>query len=367
MKCNGFMVAHLLWVVLPRLSLPADQTEVLQSRTELLAYIEAQRKDFGDIEVRFSGSVRDLVPHLRSKPMLATKTDGIWRYRADGKQWLQSQENRGDRPSRQVTLSTADGAEVKVSGELAAKRLNYLMEMAGGGRPGMLFALLTLSDFWWPYLQRSAEVEGTEAIDGHRTIKFTFDARVLPRDGTEPTGPPRIARVWLDTERGGNVLRWEYHEPELGKGPTSRKRYNLVLVGDKWVPESCRDEIFLDPKGKLLATPAIVEEVSIDISTIQFNRGLRDDQLEAELPRGTVLDDQLTGHRSLVGGTPPTRDSRDAKKQLDELAAESQNQARQFRASYADRSTWWVVAVALFASGAIVGGIGLVRRRTKQA
>jgi hypothetical protein len=234
-----------------------------------------------------------------------------------------------------------------------------------GGRPGVLFALLTLADFWWPQLQNSAEVERTENIDGHKCLRFTFDARSHPADASEPIGPPRVGRVWLDLERGGQVVRWEFFEPNRGDTPTARMIYQLSSFGDFWIPESYRSESFFGPDAKLLTKPAVVQEVCIDLSTLSINQGLRDDQVEPELSPGTFVEDLTKGKRYFVGDSPPHRPVADAQKQLDDLAATADAEARRFRARYSRTSLWWWAAAIFFLSGAVVGGIGLVLHRAR--
>jgi hypothetical protein len=345
-------------------SVGTGQESRVRSRADLLALIESERKQFGDIEARFRGSMRDGAPDLRSKPVPTLKCEGLWRYRADGKQWAEFTETVGDAASRNKTVSTSERSETVLAGGRAVIRENQLWEMAMGGKPGMLFALVTLADVWWPFLERSAEVKGLERVDGRQCLSFTFDARPISPDGSGQVGSSRIAHVWLDLERGAHVVRWEYAEPDKGDGPTSRTTYHLARHGEFWVPKSSRKEGYLLPGGKLLKRPAILEEVAIDLSTLKINRGLADEQLAVQLQAGTLVDDQLQGKEYYVGGSPPGRPSVDAKRQLDGFANRAQLQAEGVRASYGKTSAWWWVAIVLCTSGVALGALAFILRRT---
>jgi hypothetical protein len=337
---------------------PLIQDPERASRRDLLALIEAHRASFGDIEVSFKGR------HWLSASATDSLTtcDGLWRYRSDGRQWAEFTESYGGKDLGKQVISTSDESETHSQGSRANIDRNRLYELGGGGRPGMLFALLTLADFWWPHLERSGEIEGTETIDGHKCLRFVFDARSLPYDGSDPVGPPRTARVWVDLERGGQVLRWEYSQPERGKTPTSLAEYHLVKFGAYWVPESSKKEIFLGPGG-LKTKPVAIEEVAIDLSTLKINSGLRDSQVEAAIPPGTFVSDNLKGTKFYQGGSPPKKPLNDARSQLDALASDAESQQRAFRASYDRVSGTWVFCVVLLTASVIIGSVAILLRR----
>jgi hypothetical protein len=130
----------------------------------------------------------------------------------------------------------------------------------------------------------------------------------------------------MDLDRGGHVVRWEYH---LQEGLSARISYRLAEIQGRWLPVSCQRETFQDPKGIVANTPSIVRECRIDPSSVRFDQGLSDAQMDVQFPDGTYVNDMIQSKRYYVGGRPPQIARKTIQKHLEktlELANEQANE-----------------------------------------
>jgi hypothetical protein len=244
------------------------------------------------------------------------------------------------------------------------------------------------------HIRQNYVAEGWEVVDGHRCFKFSV---VVMRDPTKPQFNRRD-RFWLDLERGGHALRWEWRVNDRLVLEVSDVRLH-PLEGGLWMPVHTREEGHwkrgpgaastnartVDPKFKMKYKDAdgnwmdekdlpaevhTVMEVTVDPSSILVNGPVENRAIELSFPVATQVVDQVEGKQFFQGGVRPTptgaRTAPPTQESLDELIAKAESQRDTIEASSRARSGWGFWAIVLMASVSallIVGGVILMQRR----
>lgn len=362
---------------------------------ELIALVRTSLSKFESIQLRFSSRSRHA---NEDEPNFGV--DGIWVYRNDGYELLKlrhvvgtmlgreeshSRDPESNRSLVELGLGERKGAIVR------ARPREW--EVHSPGMPRRFFVLPFLLERE-EHIRENYVPEGWEVIDGHRCFKFSV---LAIRDPTKPQFNRRD-RFWLDLERGGHALRWEWWVNDRLALEVSDVRLR-PLEGGLWMPVHSREEGHwkrgglaaspqappVDPRFKVKYKDAngnwmdendlpsevhTIMEITVAPASIEVNGPIQNRDIELTFPVATQVIDEVDGKRFFQGDVRPTptgaRTAPPSQENLDELIAKAESQRDTIEASSRARSGWgfWtIILMACVSTLLIVGGLILMQRR----
>lgn len=271
------MYGVILCVVALTTTLPRDDLTPTQLQNLLAAF----NADLKDLELMYEGSVL-LVRSTSDESQRARYSfhfQGTTAFRRDGAAHLELYRDK-----------TLFGGDIVISkyctiNKRVFEQLNNPDERSGapaytevpGGIPTLnrsasyfrLFALPSVALSHHYYIDNACEIVGWEEVAGRRCLKVDF------KQGHS------VERYWLDLERGGNPLKFEFivadqlryrvDEVELESFPT-------LGGADVWIPVRGVARSYMDASLKTLSEPLFEETYKVLDGSVILNQDLGDDR-----------------------------------------------------------------------------------------
>jgi hypothetical protein len=206
--------------------------------------------------------------------------------------------------------------------------------------------------------EHDVKVMQWEDIDGRRCLKISM-LRQPKRLLVGWVGGLPYVRLWIDPQRDGYPLRYEYYRGDDLEFRCDITRMDHLKLPDGkfiWVPAKGRTSVFVRKTGRggpdHTTEPTYTATHTILVDTVKFNQRLNDsffsvnkhalvasDEDFRKLQR--ALETEVATAASKVKSIPNDRESR--RKRLDDALVEADRQSQRLEASSATRSgTGWL-------------------------
>lgn len=354
-------------IVLSLALISTAQTDPVLDGATVFALLQRYHSSFRDVSFIHEGRLeRADTGTGEFKPALQFQT--FYAYRSDGAALLDLFSQQPDKPKARTVAAVLNGRYERLDATPDRETpIRARVPESGSGAPGSLggpYSPQRIFLAWYmPTLGDPAEhdfkVLGWEEVGGHRCQKVHM-LRLSRTNLKGWHGDLPYIRLWIDPERGGYPVRYEYYRGdalELRGEITRMERVQVPGSRAIWFPTQGKVWGYGGSRpGTYSKEPTYTDTHGVLIQTLKFNQGLKDSFFSVK-KHALVASDE--GLRKLMREMESEAAQKEKKvvridpeahrKKLDQALEEANRQAKQLEASSAARAGNGL-SVALYSS-----------------